>query len=40
MSAPSTRCLIAIGSNLGDRLENLQAGVARLAATDRVVIDD
>lgn len=33
MLAPSTaptRCLIALGSNLGDRLENLHAGVAEI----------
>jgi 2-amino-4-hydroxy-6-hydroxymethyldihydropteridine diphosphokinase len=39
MSPAPTRCLIAIGSNLGDRLESLRAGVDELAATDGVVID-
>jgi 2-amino-4-hydroxy-6-hydroxymethyldihydropteridine diphosphokinase len=28
--APRTRCLIALGSNLGDRLENVRAGVAEI----------
>jgi len=39
MSAPSTRCLIALGSNLDDRLENLRVGVDELASTNGVVID-
>ncbi len=39
MSAPATRCLIALGSNLGDRLENLRVGLDELAAIDGVVID-
>jgi 2-amino-4-hydroxy-6-hydroxymethyldihydropteridine diphosphokinase len=30
------RCLIALGSNLGDRLANLRAGVAELARADGV----
>jgi 2-amino-4-hydroxy-6-hydroxymethyldihydropteridine diphosphokinase len=32
-SAPSARCLIAVGSNLGDRLDNVRAGVAGIVAT-------
>lgn len=32
----STRCVIALGSNLGDRLANLRAGVDGLDATDGV----
>lgn len=39
MNTTPTRCLIAIGSNLGDRLESLRAGVDELEATDGVVID-
>lgn len=38
MSRASTRCLIAVGSNLGDRLANVRAGVAGLASTDGVEI--
>lgn len=29
-SPPTTRCLIALGSNLGDRLENVRAGLAEI----------
>lgn len=32
----STRCLIALGSNLGDRLDNLRAGVARIDEADGI----
>lgn len=39
MSASSTRCLVALGSNLGDRLENLRVGMAELASTDGIVVD-
>jgi 2-amino-4-hydroxy-6-hydroxymethyldihydropteridine diphosphokinase len=36
--AAPTRCLIALGSNLGDRLANLRAGVDGIRATDGVTI--
>ena len=36
MSRASARCLIAVGSNLGDRLTNVGAGVAGLASADGV----
>lgn len=36
--SPATRCLIALGSNLGDRLENVRAGVAELRRSDGVEI--
>jgi 2-amino-4-hydroxy-6-hydroxymethyldihydropteridine diphosphokinase len=38
MTDAPTRCLIAIGSNLGARLANVRAGVAGLAAADGVEI--
>jgi 2-amino-4-hydroxy-6-hydroxymethyldihydropteridine diphosphokinase len=36
--ASTTRCLIALGSNLGDRLENLRAGVAEIEGADGIDI--
>jgi 2-amino-4-hydroxy-6-hydroxymethyldihydropteridine diphosphokinase len=39
MTTASTHCLIALGSNLGDRLENVQVGLDELGAIDGVVID-
>lgn len=33
---PTARCLIALGSNLGDRLANLQAGLREIADADGV----
>lgn len=38
MSTHSTACLIALGSNLGDRFENLRAGVDGLHALDGFTI--
>lgn len=33
---PTTRCLIALGSNLGERLQNLRAGVAGIEDADGI----
>ena len=38
MSRTATRCLVAVGSNLGDRLTNVCAGVSGLIAADGVEI--
>ncbi len=38
MNPSPTRCLIAIGSNLGDRLENLRAGLSELDTADGIDI--
>lgn len=38
MSTASVPCLIAVGSNLGDRLANVRAAVERLAAHDGVEV--
>ncbi len=35
---PTTRCLIAVGSNLGDRLANVRSAISGLEATDGVEI--
>jgi 2-amino-4-hydroxy-6-hydroxymethyldihydropteridine diphosphokinase len=35
---PRTPCLIALGSNLGDRLDNLRAGVAGIDAADGIEV--
>ncbi|MDB0005626.1 2-amino-4-hydroxy-6-hydroxymethyldihydropteridine diphosphokinase [Ilumatobacteraceae bacterium] len=37
--APTVQCLIALGSNLGDRLEHLRAGIEALAALDGLNIE-
>ena len=33
---PTTRCVIALGSNLGDRLDNVRAGATRIRDTDGI----
>lgn len=38
MSHPATRCLIAVGSNLGDRLANVRSAISGLEATEGVEI--
>ena len=38
MTHPATRCLIAVGSNLGDRLANVRSAIAGLEAADGVEI--
>ena len=40
MTTTSTQCLIALGSNLGDRLENLRVGIDELGNIDGLDIDD
>ena len=37
---PSIDCLIAVGSNLGDRLEHLRAGIAAIDALHGVHVTD
>lgn len=38
MTRPTTRCLIAVGSNLGDRLANVRSAITGLEAADDVEI--
>ncbi len=38
MIHPATRCLIAVGSNLGDRLANVRSAITGLEAADGVEI--
>ena len=40
MTTTSTECLIALGSNLGDRLENLRVGIEELSSIDGLHIVD
>ncbi len=40
MTTTPTKCLIALGSNLGDRLENLRVGIEELSSIDGLHIDD
>jgi len=40
MTTTSTQCLIALGSNLGDRLENLRVAIEELSNIDGLDIDD
>jgi 2-amino-4-hydroxy-6-hydroxymethyldihydropteridine diphosphokinase len=38
MPTPTTTCLIALGSNLGNRMDNLRAGVAGIDAADGIEV--
>ena len=40
MTTAPTQCLIALGSNLGDRLENLRVGIEELGNIDGLDIDE
>jgi 2-amino-4-hydroxy-6-hydroxymethyldihydropteridine diphosphokinase len=39
VATPMSRCLIALGSNLGDRAATLEAAIAEIGAVDRVTVE-